>query len=403
MSSMNTFVKDNTSGFIDFIACVSTPSPNLMTSRTEWISPSAPIYFAPNRVKASLVSKRAKEGIPLLPHLIDVERNLSLLASIISPSFSNNPTIPSQRSMHARQPPSKNYASLVEECRILSNESVRRAGFVDTLHIRDLEIDPLSSGPMHRSRSARSDNETSNSNKNLASSRSTGSGNLTWPARIFNDSPDTPPRRGLSTSIYNGTDISNDPLETLPRRGLSPSIYDGTDAASISAISPVASSAGSERRTRRTYAIGGSSGSPPPGAIDFAHLSSLSTPQSPPQSPPQATHFESDLSDPFIALPTLIPLSGRESISSVSSAPTTTTTRTNSISSISEANDNTPSLAGRIGSGTIGRKLSSINFSSSSENGESSTSTGEGRLGLWQRMSISSIGSGKSRDPTRQV
>ncbi|KAK4702288.1 hypothetical protein P7C70_g3933, partial [Phenoliferia sp. Uapishka_3] len=77
MFPMNGFVQDHTSAFVDFIDNISTPSP---TARFEWTSPSSASYLAPYRLRNSL-SPAIREGVPLLPHLIDLPRDLGLLAS----------------------------------------------------------------------------------------------------------------------------------------------------------------------------------------------------------------------------------------------------------------------------------------------------------------------------------
>lgn len=79
MLPMNSFVQDNGAAFVDFIEHVATPAP-AAAHRQEWTSPLASTYLAPYRLRHSL-SPLAKEGVPLLPHLIDLPRELGLLAT----------------------------------------------------------------------------------------------------------------------------------------------------------------------------------------------------------------------------------------------------------------------------------------------------------------------------------
>lgn len=82
MLPMNSFVQDNTAALIDFIEHVSTPAPST-AYRQEWTSPNAAAYVAPTRLRTSL-PPLGKEGVPLLPHLIDLPRELGLLATRIA-------------------------------------------------------------------------------------------------------------------------------------------------------------------------------------------------------------------------------------------------------------------------------------------------------------------------------
>ncbi|GAA5989553.1 hypothetical protein JCM11641_004595 [Rhodosporidiobolus odoratus] len=82
MLPMNPFVQENTAAFVDFIEHISTAGP-ATGYRQEWTSPNAAAYLAPYRLRNSL-APLDKEGVPLLPHLIDLPRELGLLASLIS-------------------------------------------------------------------------------------------------------------------------------------------------------------------------------------------------------------------------------------------------------------------------------------------------------------------------------
>ncbi|GAA6028158.1 hypothetical protein JCM8097_006889 [Rhodosporidiobolus ruineniae] len=82
MLPMNSFVQDNTAAFVDFVEHVSAPT-TASGYRQEWTSPNAAAYLAPYRLRNSL-GPLEKEGVPLLPHLIDLPRELGLLAAHIS-------------------------------------------------------------------------------------------------------------------------------------------------------------------------------------------------------------------------------------------------------------------------------------------------------------------------------
>ncbi|GAA5923856.1 hypothetical protein JCM1841_001414 [Sporobolomyces salmonicolor] len=136
MLPMNPFVQDNTSAFVDFIEHVSTPAPST-AYRQEWTSPLASTYLAPYRLRNSL-TPLAKEGVPLLPHLIDLPRELGLLALYISRGVtekgpqdelaatfarSETPSIASSRGGRSHR-----FIELTETCIEVHEESRRRGG-----------------------------------------------------------------------------------------------------------------------------------------------------------------------------------------------------------------------------------------------------------------------------------
>lgn len=141
MFAMNGFVQDNTSAFVDFIEHIATPTPHNV-SRQEWTSASAPAYLAPYRLRNSL-PPLVREGVPLLPHLIDLPRDLGLLASHIARGIVEKGPPPAPTS-HAssydeasvasssRTGPgtgrSAKFADLAEACIDLHEEARRRGG-----------------------------------------------------------------------------------------------------------------------------------------------------------------------------------------------------------------------------------------------------------------------------------
>ncbi|GAA5895340.1 hypothetical protein JCM8208_005983 [Rhodotorula glutinis] len=143
MLPMNAFVQDNTAALVDFIEHVSTPAPST-AYRQEWTSPNAAAYLAPTRLRSSL-PPLGKEGVPLLPHLIDLPRELGLLATRIARLSADKgpladltlssigasagegrcetPSIASSRGGRSRR-----FIELVETCIDVHVESRRRGG-----------------------------------------------------------------------------------------------------------------------------------------------------------------------------------------------------------------------------------------------------------------------------------
>ncbi|GAA5941169.1 hypothetical protein JCM3775_006638 [Rhodotorula graminis] len=142
MLPMNAFVQDNTAALVDFIEHVSTPAPST-AYRQEWTSPNAAAYLAPARLRSSL-PPLGKEGVPLLPHLIDLPRELGVLATRIArlaadkgpladltslsgggggESRCETPSVASSRGGRSRR-----FVELVETCIDVHVESRRRGG-----------------------------------------------------------------------------------------------------------------------------------------------------------------------------------------------------------------------------------------------------------------------------------
>ncbi|GAA5895937.1 hypothetical protein JCM6882_005564 [Rhodosporidiobolus microsporus] len=152
MLPMNPFVQENTAAFVDFIEHIATPAP-ATGYRQEWTSPNAAAYLAPYRLRNTLPPLE-KEGVPLLPHLIDLPRELGLLASHISRFVaekgplteegastgdalhqrSDTPSIASSRGGRSRR-----FLDLAEACVDVHTESRRRGGgLVSSVNYQDL-------------------------------------------------------------------------------------------------------------------------------------------------------------------------------------------------------------------------------------------------------------------------
>lgn len=149
---MNSFVQENTSAFVDFIEHISTPSPS---AHFEWTSPKAAAYLAPYRLRNSL-SPLVREGVPLLPHLTDLPRDLGLLASHIargvlekgSHLVEGSGDTPSVSSTGRR---SAKYTDFSEACADVHEEARRRGGGL----VAPLHTVPVSKlDPKTRARSA---------------------------------------------------------------------------------------------------------------------------------------------------------------------------------------------------------------------------------------------------------
>ncbi|GEM09828.1 ras GTPase-activating protein 1 [Rhodotorula toruloides] len=138
MLPMNAFVRENHAALVDFLEHVSTPGPSAVL-RQEWTSPNAPAYLAPYRLRSSL-SPLAQEGVPLLPHLVDLPRELGALAARVArlaaekgpivegTSTPHNercetPSIASSRGGRTRQ-----FVDFAEACLDVYSESRRRGG-----------------------------------------------------------------------------------------------------------------------------------------------------------------------------------------------------------------------------------------------------------------------------------
>ncbi|BGP08329.1 hypothetical protein JCM10049v2_004176 [Rhodotorula toruloides] len=138
MLPMNAFVRENHAALVDFLEHVSTPGSSAVL-RQEWTSPNAPAYLAPYRLRSSL-SPLVQEGVPLLPHLVDLPRELGALAArvarlaaekgpIVEESTApyndrcETPSIASSRGGRSRQ-----FLDFADACLDIYSESRRRGG-----------------------------------------------------------------------------------------------------------------------------------------------------------------------------------------------------------------------------------------------------------------------------------
>ena len=93
MATMNPFLQANLSSFEDFIAHLS-GKPD--TAREEWTSQECDLYAVPLSNRKHLTPPIVKEGVPNLPFLIDLPRELAALATLVSQTRN----VPEQRQRH---------------------------------------------------------------------------------------------------------------------------------------------------------------------------------------------------------------------------------------------------------------------------------------------------------------
>ncbi|KAK4056654.1 hypothetical protein OIO90_002206 [Microbotryomycetes sp. JL221] len=82
MVGMNVFLQDHTSAYVDFIEHIATPESSRSTV-LDWTSPDCPTYLAPARLRSTL-PPLIREGVPVLPHLIDLPKEFGMLAAFVS-------------------------------------------------------------------------------------------------------------------------------------------------------------------------------------------------------------------------------------------------------------------------------------------------------------------------------
>lgn len=80
MAVMNPFLQANTEAFVDLINHLSTPSDD---QSADWTSPASSQYLTAYRMRNSM-PPLMRDGVPLLPHLLDLGRDCAQLASLVA-------------------------------------------------------------------------------------------------------------------------------------------------------------------------------------------------------------------------------------------------------------------------------------------------------------------------------
>lgn len=130
MAGMASFVTESSESFVDYIDHVSTPS---SSPRFEWTSPSASAYLAPNRLRTTL-SPSVREGIPVLPHLIDTSKNLALLASLVNKLSSAQVQSSAVSTRTAKLNTATTFSRFVEVCVDLDEQAMARAREMESVN-----------------------------------------------------------------------------------------------------------------------------------------------------------------------------------------------------------------------------------------------------------------------------
>ncbi|KAH9824834.1 Rho GTPase activation protein [Melampsora americana] len=131
MAIMNPFIKNHLESFRDYIKFISTNEIDEgIGGKIEWTSQEFEGYGLPIALRSSL-PHQVRDGIPLLPHLLDPVKDCSLLASLIGKSIANDN--PHHHHHHHHHGPHLNSAGNVESkvkfvkiCKELKAKSQRR-------------------------------------------------------------------------------------------------------------------------------------------------------------------------------------------------------------------------------------------------------------------------------------
>ncbi|KAK4054539.1 hypothetical protein OIV83_001033 [Microbotryomycetes sp. JL201] len=285
MVGLNLFLQDHTPGYIDFIDHISTQETST-SAMLDWTSPDSPAYLAPARLRSTL-PPLIREGVPVLPHLIDLPKELGLLAAFISRGIVDKGPPPAavDTALSGARARSARFTELAEVCVDIQEEARRRG--------RPLYA-PQNSSLLDSRARARADTNESRHERNHSPSR---------PSFSINAFPTTPPRARDAKEEPAST--STDEILHIRPRPVTPPEPVSTDVSSPLSDKSSAASRKSHRNVvingvspRRESLPGGRPLSPehvyssrtlPPAAIpapdfSFSHFSSvpLSAASSPP-------------------------------------------------------------------------------------------------------------------------
>ncbi|GAA6059021.1 hypothetical protein JCM10212_001246 [Sporobolomyces blumeae] len=244
MLPMNSFVQDNGAAFVDFIEHVATPAPP-HAYRQEWTSALASTYLAPYRLRNSL-SPLEKEGVALLPHLIDLPRELGLLATHLArwsaekAAHDRDGSVGTGRSetssvLSGSASGSQRLNELAEVCVEVYDESRRRGG-------------GLISAPSYYELRSKQPNLRTRAASRMAGRPGTASGPSSAPSRV--KSPVAPVTRPTTASTSDELHIRN------PSRPVTPPAP-ATRVARPQSVDLPGRSSTASRRSHRSFTING--------------------------------------------------------------------------------------------------------------------------------------------------
>lgn len=123
MSVMNPYIREHTEAFRDYISLVSKPSDS---KKPEWTSPDHEMWALAHILRTSL-PPQIREGIPKVPHLLDVYRDVALLAHLVSKNAKRATLAQSAAATTTRQTArSPKLESFVQECHDVDTRAIRR-------------------------------------------------------------------------------------------------------------------------------------------------------------------------------------------------------------------------------------------------------------------------------------
>lgn len=234
MVTMNPWLRANTSSFEDFISYLcSTPT----TSKPEWTSDQHDLYEAPTARRESLRPSIVREGVPSLPFLIDLPRELGNFASIVSRARNAEATRANERACDIRSDSAsegKPYDEIVTMCSEIHRQTEARFRTLERMgeiHVHGR----ITSNQAYRDLLPRSEGHRgNNSSARLNSTRNRGA--TISKATFHQQSSTTPllsPAFEPSPPLYSSSSNSRDRMATSPP--FSFPLYSSTPASSPTA------------------------------------------------------------------------------------------------------------------------------------------------------------------------
>lgn len=125
MAAMNPFLQEHTSAFVDFMTHVCSPA---ATNKITWTSPLYEGYRHPNSLLGSLTRLHA-EGLPTLPHLLDLSRDLALSSKWITAARKQSRLYRETEGLgrpSIKRAPSEQRDRISEACRVIEKKAKAR-------------------------------------------------------------------------------------------------------------------------------------------------------------------------------------------------------------------------------------------------------------------------------------